>query len=204
MLYATGIIIKYFLLEFIMANKKEYILDIAEELFGARGYTAVGVDMIRDKAEVSKTSMYKHFGSKNKLIEAVLIRRHHRFVRELTAVVSSERNQESRMNAILDWHFSWFQSVSFKGCMFMHALAEFKDSDDSLAQHATQHKEWLKSLIASTFEPDTKELEEKSEAIMTFLEGMIIRAEFSGLGDDEEVYRLGARALSLMTFSSDK
>ncbi len=156
-------------------NKKEHILDVAEALFNKFGYTAVGVDLIRDKAEVSKTSMYRHFGSKNKLIERVLMRRHQRFEEELNAVVSAAAGHENRLDAILDWHFAWFRAVNFKGCMFMHALAEFKGQDDVIAQQALQHKAWLKSLLFSVFEPGQKDVEAKTEVIMTFLEGMIIR-----------------------------
>ncbi|WP_374058095.1 TetR/AcrR family transcriptional regulator [Candidatus Pantoea persica] len=43
---------------------KFYGLNTAESLFNANGYTAVGVDLIRNTAGVSKTSMYRHFGSK--------------------------------------------------------------------------------------------------------------------------------------------
>lgn len=77
-------------------TKKEYILDIAEDLFNDFGYTSVGVDLIRDKAGVSKTSMYRYFGSKNKLIEAVLARRHQRFADGLNAAVSSAKDMEGR------------------------------------------------------------------------------------------------------------
>ncbi|UTV30797.1 TetR/AcrR family transcriptional regulator [Photobacterium atrarenae] len=185
-------------------SKKEHILNVAEGLFNQLGYTAVGVDLIRDKAEVSKTSMYRHFGSKNKLIEAVLIRRHQRFEEELNAVVSAATDTDSRLNAILDWHFSWFRAVNFKGCMFMHALAEFRGHDEALAQQALKHKAWLKSLLFSTFEPGEPGAEAKTEAIMTFLEGMIIRAEFGEVSGYEEIYRLGARALAVADFTGSK
>ncbi|MGY3865249.1 TetR/AcrR family transcriptional regulator [Aeromonas bivalvium] len=186
-----------------MISKKEHILNVAGELFNEFGYTAVGVDLIRDKAEVSKTSMYRHFGSKSDLIEAVLVRRHQRFEDELNAVVAGEAGRVSRLNAILDWHFDWFRAVNFKGCMFMHAIAEFKGHDESLARLAVQHKMWLKSLLLSIFEPGERGVEAKGEAIMTFLEGMIIRAEFGEVTGYEEIYRLGAQVLAATDFSSN-
>ncbi|MGF1727331.1 TetR/AcrR family transcriptional regulator [Photobacterium nomapromontoriensis] len=185
-------------------SKKEHILDVAEELFNMFGYTAVGVDLIRDKAEVSKTSMYRHFGSKNKLIGMVLTRRHQRFEDELNAVVSVATGVESKLDAILNWHFTWFRSVNFKGCMFMHALAEFKGLDDEVARQAVQHKVWLKSLLLSVFEPEQQNVEGRTEVMMTFLEGMIIRAEFGEVVGYEDIYRLGAKALALADFSMSK
>ncbi|GKW25821.1 TetR family transcriptional regulator [Pectobacterium carotovorum subsp. carotovorum] len=178
-------------------GKKEHILDIAEALFNEFGYTAVGVDLIRDKAEVSKTSMYRHFGSKNKLIEAVLIRRHTHFEEGLTHVVSGGKDAESRLDAVMDWHFSWFQTASFKGCMFMHALAEFKGQDEAITALALRHKTWLKSFLLSIFTPEEADKEYKAEAIMTFIEGMIVRAEFIGVASNEDVYRRHVKFLAL-------
>ncbi|SFU26912.1 TetR/AcrR family transcriptional regulator [Xenorhabdus koppenhoeferi] len=185
-------------------SKREHILDTAEALFSEFGYTSVGVDLIRDKAQVSKTSMYRYFGSKNKLIEAVLVRRHQFFEKGLTEAVSSASNTESRLNAILDWHFSWFRSADFKGCMFMHALAEFKGFDEKLTQQALRHKAWFESLLLSVFEPEQSGVNTKTKAIITFLEGMIVRAEFGEVVGYEEIYRLGVKTLAFTDFSGSK
>ncbi len=52
--------------------KRDDILATATRLFGEHGYHAVGVDRIRDEAEVSKMTLYHHFPSKEALVEAVL------------------------------------------------------------------------------------------------------------------------------------
>ncbi|PHM27566.1 TetR/AcrR family transcriptional regulator [Xenorhabdus budapestensis] len=176
-------------------SKKEHILDIAESLFNKFGYNVVGVDLIRDQANVSKTSMYRYFGSKNKLIEGMLFRRHQRFKKELTIAVSSTEGIENKLNAILDWHFSWFATKDFQGCLFMHALAEFKGHDEAIVKQAQQHKTWLKSLLLSVFLTVSKDTESKAEALITFIEGMIVRAEFGEVVGHEECYRTMAYRL---------
>ncbi|MDE9497064.1 TetR/AcrR family transcriptional regulator [Xenorhabdus bovienii] len=183
-------------------SKEEHILDIAESLFNEFGYNAVGVDLIRDKANVSKTSMYRYFGSKNKLIESMLIRRHKRFEEELNTVVFATKGMENKLNAILDWHFSWFRSADFQGCLFMHALAEFKGHDELIVKQAQRHKTWLKSLLSSIFSANQTEAEIKTEALMTFIEGMIVRAEFDEMTGHEEIYRRSAKMLASMCFLS--
>ena len=175
---------------------KEHILDVAESLFNERGYTAVGVDLIRDQAQISKTSMYRHFGSKNNLIEAVLARRHQYFEDQLTPIFTSAASVDERLDTLLDWHFAWFHSKNFKGCMFMHALAEFKSQDETLAQQALQHKSWLKLLLLSLFSPTDPSRENKAEAILTFLEGMMVRAEFGEIAEHEKTYRFSIKALA--------
>lgn len=185
-------------------DTKEHILDIAESLFSSNGYTAVGVDLIRDTAGVSKTSMYRHFGSKNKLILAVLGRRHLRFEDKLGGVVKSEMSMEENLDALIDWHFKWFGAEDFHGCMFMHAMSEFKESDDAIADAASMHKKWLKYLIKNIIldNPDfnEKQAEAKSEAIMTFVEGMIVRAEFGDITSCKLIYRLAIQTLSKTNF----
>ncbi|MEZ8722668.1 TetR/AcrR family transcriptional regulator [Vibrio pomeroyi] len=163
-------------------SKKELILDVAESLFNQFGYTAVGVDMIRDEAAVSKTSMYRHFGSKIKLIEAVLERRHQRFESSLEAALASTSGLQNQLGALLDWHLAWFEQPDFKGCMFMHALAEFKESEDDIAMLSHKHKVWLKNTIHNVVsggeEADAATLERRTESVMTFIEGLIVRSEF--------------------------
>ena len=169
-------------------SKKELILDVAESLFNRLGYTAVGVDMIRDEAAVSKTSMYRHFGSKAKLIEAVLARRHRRFESSLEAALSSTSGLKNQLNALLDWHFVWFEQPDFKGCMFMHALAEFKESEDDIAMLSQQHKSWLKELIVPLLS-EKKPHDVRPEMMMVFLEGLIVRSEFQGSEANRQDYR---------------
>jgi len=56
------------------AEARERILRTAYELFHRDGVTAVGVDRIVAKAGVAKTTLYRHFRSKDDLVVAVLER----------------------------------------------------------------------------------------------------------------------------------
>lgn len=60
--------------------KTEAILDAAREVFGERGLAA-SMEGIARRAEVSKQTIYNHFGSKAELIHAIVERR----VEEITA-----------------------------------------------------------------------------------------------------------------------
>lgn len=171
-------------------SKKEHILDVAQQLFNLHGYTAVGVDWIRDSAGVSKTSMYRHFAGKNKMIEAVLHRRHQNFEESLTACIRKVSGCEAKLNSLLDWHLAWFKSPCFHGCMFMHATAEFKSSDTEIIHIAKHHKQWLKGLIQECLaKPDMTTTSQQAEAIMVLLEGMIVRAEFDDLPKNSDIFR---------------
>lgn len=53
-------------------DNREKILQCALELFYARGYDAVGVQEIAEKAGVTKPTLYYYFGSKYGLLETLL------------------------------------------------------------------------------------------------------------------------------------
>lgn len=55
------------------SKKYDAILDAAKLLFFKYGFSDVSVDMIRDKAEVSKNTIYNHFKDKKDLFEAVIV-----------------------------------------------------------------------------------------------------------------------------------
>ena len=56
------------------AEVRARILETACMLFYQRGVRAVGVDLVVEKAGVAKTSLYRHFGTKDDLVAAFLRR----------------------------------------------------------------------------------------------------------------------------------
>lgn len=52
-------------------NKKELIIKEALQLFSISGYENTGIKAIVDAAEVTKPTMYHHFGSKDGLLESI-------------------------------------------------------------------------------------------------------------------------------------
>ena len=63
------------------ARARERILDTAYELFSTRGIRAVGTEEVLAKAGVAKSTLYRHFPSKEELVLAFLQRREQRWTR---------------------------------------------------------------------------------------------------------------------------
>ena len=55
-----------------MTDKQENILDAALELFAQEGFNRVSTNTIAKKASVSEGLIFKHFGSKKGLLEAIV------------------------------------------------------------------------------------------------------------------------------------
>ena len=56
-------------------DTKQRILDVAERLFATRGFHATSLRAITRAAEVNLAAVNYHFGSKDALLEAVMLRR---------------------------------------------------------------------------------------------------------------------------------
>ncbi|WP_242614182.1 TetR/AcrR family transcriptional regulator [Actinomadura roseirufa] len=56
------------------ADRERQMLDVAEEVFGERGYQAASMDEIAERCGVSKPMLYEYFGSKDGLLTACVCR----------------------------------------------------------------------------------------------------------------------------------
>ena len=58
-----------------MSDTKERILDTAERLFAERGYAAISLRQVIAAAEVNLAAVHYHFGTKEDLLDAVVLRK---------------------------------------------------------------------------------------------------------------------------------
>lgn len=58
-----------------MLDTKQKILDTAERLFGDHGYSTTSLRQVIAEAEVNLAAVHYHFGSKEELLDAVLLRK---------------------------------------------------------------------------------------------------------------------------------
>lgn len=115
-----------------MSSRKDVILDTATELFNREGFQAVGVDKIITTAGVSKLTLYRHFASKEELIEIVLTRQNSRFLAELADAIQKHDAPRAQLQAFFTYYDSWFNSDTFRGCMAVNAVLEFADRSPAL------------------------------------------------------------------------
>ena len=55
-----------------MTNRKQHIADVALQLFGEKGFENTSTQLIARAAGVSEALIFKHFGSKDQLLEFVI------------------------------------------------------------------------------------------------------------------------------------
>src|SRR3546814_16970033 len=96
---------------------RDRILATASELFYRRGVRAVGVDLIVADAGVAKTSLYRHFRTKDDLIAAFLEREDEQFWKDWDAATHAHANDlHAEPDALLAWTGPRFRRPSYRGC----------------------------------------------------------------------------------------
>src|ERR1700681_3971743 len=102
-------------------DARERIVRTAYELFRAHGFSAVGVDRIVAESNVAKTTLYRHFRSKDEL-QIVVLERHEEvwmgwLEREAEAAHGA---RDASLVALFDALNRWFGHESYEGCLFIN------------------------------------------------------------------------------------
>ncbi|MEK7915757.1 TetR/AcrR family transcriptional regulator [Burkholderia contaminans] len=130
-------------------DTRERILQTASELFYREGTRAVGVDLIVAQAGVAKTSLYRHFATKDDLIEAFLLREDADFWAHWDAVAAQyRRTPREELDAQLQWIGERIARPGYRGCPQINIAAEYADGNHPARKVAVAHKQELRRRLA--------------------------------------------------------
>lgn len=163
---------------------RERLLRTAYELFRRNSLNTVGVDRIVAEADVAKTTLYRHFPSKDDLAVSVL--RHHEDV-WITgwleqAIERGGKTAGARLLGIFDAFDDWFRRDDYEGCLFTRALLETRDPVNPVRAAAAAGLENVRSLVrrlaedAGVRDPDVFALQ-----IQMLMLGAIVAAVYGHL-----------------------
>ena len=126
----------------------EKVLSTASRLFYANGVRAVGVEWIVAESGVAKTSLYRHFQTKDALVGAFLEREDREFWQQWEQVVAAASSDpKSELMALLDWIGKRVSRDGYRGCPQINVAAEFADTTHPARTVRREHKtEMLKRL----------------------------------------------------------
>jgi AcrR family transcriptional regulator len=124
---------------------RERILETASSLFYRQGVRAVGVDLVVEEAGVAKTSLYRHFRTKDDLIAAFLHREDEDFWKCWDNITQRHPSSaEAELEAQLKWIGERVGRANYRGCPQLNVAAEFPDLDHPARAVATAHKKELR------------------------------------------------------------
>jgi AcrR family transcriptional regulator len=159
-------------------SPRERLMDAATRLFCRYGVNSVGVDAIVAAAGTAKTTLYKLFGSKDGLVEAVLEREGRAwrawFLAEIDGPGGSATDRLERVGATLK---QWFSRDDFYGCPFINAVGESDKADDRLRSLAIAHKKIvLERIAALCADAGCREPAEVAHTLGIIIDGAIVAA----------------------------
>jgi AcrR family transcriptional regulator len=126
-------------------NVRDRILKTASELFYRQGTRAIGVDLIVERSGVAKTSLYRHFRTKDDLIEAFLQREDEDFWEHWNRVSAANKGAPEReLEAQLKWIGDRIARPGYRGCPQINVSAEYADESHPARKVAVAHKAELR------------------------------------------------------------
>lgn len=153
------------------------IASAAFKLFYQHGFHATGVEQLSHAAGVTKKTLYRHFASKDVLVNAVLTRRDQEFMQKLRTAVEA-KPIAARPYSYIDFIVNWVQEEDFFGCAFINAAAEYSQTDAPVQHIAKEHKAKILSYLEQLCS-EAKLPEASSIAQQLFLlgEGLIVASQ---------------------------
>jgi AcrR family transcriptional regulator len=178
---------------------RERVLETASALFYARGVRAVGVDLIVEQAGVAKTSLYRHFRTKDDLVAAFLEREDADFWETWDRVV--ERNNGdavAELDALLVWIGEKLGRPNYRGCPQLNVAAEFSDPAHPARSVAAAHKRELRlRLQGITKRLNVGRPDELAGQLLLVINGAFVSSQV--LSPDEATPLLRSTAQALIT-----
>ena len=147
------------------------MLNAATHLFCKNGINATGIDAIIEEAGTAKTTLYKLFGSKTNLVQAVLESEGKQW-REwfIGAIEQGGGDAETKLARIFPALKSWFGEERFYGCPFINAVGEHDKDQKQFRTIAMKHKK----IVLSHIEKLAGELGSTEPAVLAHQLGLLI------------------------------
>jgi AcrR family transcriptional regulator len=174
----------------------ERILDTASTLFYERGIRGVGVDAIAEQSGVTKVTLYKQFGSKDRLVAEYLRARDRRWRASLQVLTDRHVAPRDRLLAVFDAYAEWLTGDSFRGCAFVNAAVELADPEHPALEVARAHKLALRRhLVDLATEAGSHRPQEVAHELLLLLDGAAVAALMSRTIAPLDAARAAARRL---------
>lgn len=91
----------------IVTPRRQQILDIAAELFAARGFHGVSVAELGSACGISGPALYKHFESKDAMLAEMLVAISETLLAEGRSRAASAAGPREALEALVEWHIQF-------------------------------------------------------------------------------------------------
>jgi AcrR family transcriptional regulator len=125
----------------VTSSARARILETAAQLFYQEGVRAVGVDLVVERSGVAKTSLYRHFATKDDLVVAFLEQEDAEYWSDWEGVTARAKDDaHAELRAHLRWIARHIAGPKYRGCPFLNVATEFPAPAHPARAVATRHK----------------------------------------------------------------
>lgn len=123
------------------------ILDTAARLFLDEGVRSVGINRIVAESDVALMTLYRHFASRDALIEAVIQDQDRRWRERTLAIAAGAGDPAEQILAIFDALAAEVRSAGCPGCIFQCTGLALAEPTHPASRAARANKRWLRGLL---------------------------------------------------------
>ncbi|MFS0722709.1 TetR/AcrR family transcriptional regulator [Paenibacillus sp. 1P07SE] len=153
-------------------SARQRVLAVACELFYREGIRAVGVDTIVEKSGVAKTTLYRHFPTKEDLIIAYLEAYDHMNWESFDEVLSKHSGApQDQLLAFIEATIEILEPDHHRGCVFLNALAEFSNQEHPVHLLALEYNRALRLRLTRLTRQAGIEDEQLADRLMLLING---------------------------------
>lgn len=165
-------------------STSDSITEAALRLFYRQGFHASGVEQLSQVAGVTKKTLYRHFPSKEHLVEAALRLRDEEFMVKLKAALEPAPDTQRPLTYI-DFIAAWAREPSFHGCAFINAAAEYAEAGAPPHVLARKHKERLIAYLEEiSARAGFRQPQQFARQLFLVGEGLIVACQISGAAQE--------------------
>ncbi|MCQ8781953.1 TetR/AcrR family transcriptional regulator [Mangrovibrevibacter kandeliae] len=125
-------------------DTRSTILAGAARVFETEGFRGVGVDRLLAPSGASTRTLYKHFGSRDGLVLAVLEERQRSFLAWLERETYAADPVGGLFRTLVDWQ----RERGTHGCMLLRAHAEYAADSEAVVDLVRREKRVFRTIVA--------------------------------------------------------
>lgn len=169
-----------------MANTRERILDVAQELIQRRGLNAMSFQDLSDSIGIRKASIHHHFASKAKMVEALCSRYRREFEILVSRILQSGASGKTKLRRYFDLFAQ--TAKGDKNCLFGILIAELSSLDEEGREqvHAFSNEniQWTQQILRDGVSDgsllEISDLPKTAEMVFATLEGGLLLSRLDG------------------------
>ncbi|MDO7536939.1 TetR/AcrR family transcriptional regulator [Acinetobacter pittii] len=167
------------------SSKKLQVIQTTIQLFTSRGYTS-GVDLIAKEANITKSTFYKYFGSKEHLIEMCIAFQKSLLREEVLSIIYSNRyyTSKDKLKEIIVLHTNLNSLYN----LLLKAIFEIKLLYPKAYRMAVEYRKWLlKELFDLVFSLETNKPKLDANMVLNLIDGLMLQVLSSNRVDERDV-----------------